>query len=186
MKERCLETEGHDLVCHPDTPAAAVSAVSVRIWMTDCNDMLVQFTVEGAENVLLPAWSSSGRRDGLWQTTCFEIFLKCPDGRYFEFNLSPSTEWAIYAFGSYRVGMAPLVVDVEPRIEFTSKPNRFSLEADVDFGQIPPGPLAVALSAVIEETDGTKSYWALAHPPGKPDFHHPDCFALALAAPSAS
>ena len=42
---------------------------------------------------------------------------------------------------------------------------------------------AVALSAVIEETDGAKSYWALAHPPGPPDFHHPDCFALTLPAP---
>jgi len=38
-----------------------------------------------------------------------------------------------------------------------------------------------AISAVLEEVDGTKSYWALAHPPGKPDFHHADCFALALA-----
>ncbi len=41
----------------------------------------------------------------------------------------------------------------------------------------------LALSAVIEETDGTKSYWALRHPPGAPDFHHPDCFALTLEAP---
>jgi hypothetical protein len=31
---------------------------------------------------------------------------------------------------------------------------------------------------VIEETNGNKSYWALAHPPGKADFHHADCFAL--------
>jgi len=37
-----------------------------------------------------------------------------------------------------------------------------------------------AISAVIEEADGTKSYWALAHPPGKPDFHHADCFDLDL------
>jgi hypothetical protein len=29
--------------------------------------------------------------------------------------------------------------------------------------------------------DGTKSYWALAHPQGKPDFHHVDSFALTLA-----
>jgi hypothetical protein len=40
----------------------------------------------------------------------------------------------------------------------------------------------LGLSAVLEEKDGTKSYWALAHPPGdKPDFHHPDCFAARLA-----
>ena len=43
----------------------------------------------------------------------------------------------------------------------------------------------IALSAVIEEVDGTKSYWALRHPPGAPDFHHPDCFALELPAPEA-
>ena len=32
--------------------------------------------------------------------------------------------------------------------------------------------LAIGLSAILEEEDGTKSYWALAHPPDKPDFHH--------------
>jgi hypothetical protein len=33
---------------------------------------------------------------------------------------------------------------------------------------------------VIEETSGGKSYWALAHPPGKPDFHHADGFVYEL------
>ena len=42
---------------------------------------------------------------------------------------------------------------------------------------------AAGLSAVIEEKDGTKSYWALAHGGGAPDFHAPACFALPLAAP---
>ena len=181
-----METESHELVCHPDTPALAVSAVTARVWMTDCNDMIVNFAVQSVTELLLSPWVSPSRRDGLWQTTCFEMFLKCLDGRYFEFNFSPSTEWAIYAFDSYRVGMASLAVDVEPQIEFSSTQKAFSLEADVDLGQIPPGPLALGLSAVIEETDGTKSYWALTHPPGKPDFHHPDCFALTLPAPSAS
>src|ERR1700731_13306 len=36
----------------------------------------------------------------------------------------------------------------------------------------------IGLAAVIEETSGHKSYWALAHPPGKADFHHSDSFAL--------
>ena len=38
------------------------------------------------------------------------------------------------------------------------------------------------VSAVIEESDGTKSYWALAHPPGDPDFHDEDGFVLELPA----
>jgi hypothetical protein len=39
----------------------------------------------------------------------------------------------------------------------------------------------LGLSAALEEKDGTKSYWALAHPPEKPDFHMPDCFIGKLA-----
>jgi len=61
-------------------------------------------------------------------------------------------------------------------------------EADEDWYElaatVPPaesGRWRVALTAVIEETNGTKSYWALKHPPGKPDFHHADGFALELA-----
>jgi len=38
----------------------------------------------------------------------------------------------------------------------------------------------VALASVIEAGDGTLSYWALRHPPGKPDFHHPDGFVLGM------
>ena len=53
-----------------------------------------------------------------------------------------------------------------------------------------PSGLAAAVYAasegldvlVLEEQDGTKSYWALAHPAGdKPDFHAADCFAARLA-----
>ncbi|MGH8470123.1 MAG: hypothetical protein ACREVY_14440 [Gammaproteobacteria bacterium] len=36
--------------------------------------------------------------------------------------------------------------------------------------------LRLALAAVIEEKNGSLSYWALAHP--RPDFHHADAFAL--------
>jgi hypothetical protein len=39
----------------------------------------------------------------------------------------------------------------------------------------------LGLSAVIEETNGNKTYWALVHPPGKPDFHHKDAFAYELS-----
>jgi hypothetical protein len=44
-------------------------------------------------------------------------------------------------------------------------------------------PLRLALSAVIEDENGKLSYWALKHPPGKPNFHHPDAFTLELVPP---
>jgi hypothetical protein len=42
------------------------------------------------------------------------------------------------------------------------------------------GRWQMSLTAVIEETNGRKSYWALAHAAGKPDFHHKDGFILEL------
>jgi hypothetical protein len=60
----------------------------------------------------------------------------------------------------------------------------------LDLGGVPGLPIeaewALGLSAVIEAADGSRSYWALRHPSSAPDFHHPDCFALTLAAPEAS
>ena len=44
--------------------------------------------------------------------------------------------------------------------------------------------LRLALSPVIE--DGALSYWALRHPPGRPDFHHQDAFTLEIAMPGTA
>lgn len=41
-------------------------------------------------------------------------------------------------------------------------------------------PWAMGLSAIIEEESGLKSYWALAHASGPPDFHNSACFVATL------
>ncbi|MGH6786431.1 MAG: GIY-YIG nuclease family protein, partial [Novosphingobium sp.] len=131
---------------HRHAPPSQVRAVIARIWRSEQDDMLIEFAVEGSETLVLPAWASPERRDGLWQSTCFELFLMCPDGRYFEFNLSPSTEWALYAFDSYRTGMRRPTVDVPPHIEFSMSDNAFSLEADVDLGPVPNEQLSLSIA----------------------------------------
>ncbi len=143
---------------------------------------------ESAPSVRIPKRMPDNRTDGLWQTTCCELFIKpAHEDAYFEINLSPSTEWAVYMFDGYRDGMRPVDLGRDPQIEVTSGEQGFTLDSVIDLSLIAPsrlaGGFALALSAVIEETDGTKSYWALAHPHGKPDFHHPTCFALTLPAP---
>lgn len=40
---------------------------------------------------------------------------------------------------------------------------------------------ALGLSAVIEQSDGALSYWALAHPRPQPDFHHRGGWAARLS-----
>ena len=67
-----------------------------------------------------------------------------------------------------------------PDIVVRYRPGKLELSARIT---VPcETDLAIGLAAVIEETSGTLSYWALRHAPGKPDFHHPDAFALALDA----
>ncbi len=122
--------------------------------------------------------SAAERTDGLWQHTCFEAFIG--DKAYSEFNFSPSSQWAAYDFLHYRADMRMREMVEVPEIGCDASEAHFALETVFDIGTLKGN---LALSAVIEETDGTKSYWALAHPSGAPDFHHPTCFAATLPAP---
>lgn len=111
---------------------------------------------------------------------CLELFLT--DGwceAYREYNFSPSGEWAVYDFADYRQGMTDVGLSAP---DISVKMDRNIFQCDV---LTPCGFSAgrIGLSAVIEEQSGVKSYWALAHPPVKPDFHHPACFAAELPAP---
>ena len=113
----------------------------------------------------------------LWQHTCCELFIaRRGESGYREYNFSPSGEWAAYAFESYREGA--LLVDVSPEIRVRHGAGRLELTASIPVKA--NQKLLIGLSAVIEEESGALSYWALRHAPGKPDFHHPDAFALEL------
>jgi predicted GIY-YIG superfamily endonuclease len=178
--------EGLPLLCHPDTVSGAVRSVAVSISRWSDGVWHFEFTVMGeVDQLRLSAPSAPLRRDGLWQTTCFEAFFLHQHGpAYLELNFSPSGEWAAYGFTRYRAaGRTDAELPQRPMTEICVKrADRISIRSAAC---LPDNlhPTRLALSAVIEETDGTKSYWALRHPPGAPDFHHPDCFALALEAP---
>jgi hypothetical protein len=65
----------------------------------------------------------------------------------------------------------------EPRITFEESEGGFELTAILFWNEWPHLD-AIGLSAVIETVGGAKSWWALNHPSDKPDFHHPESFAL--------
>ena len=133
-----------------------------------------------ASRFVIPEAAEPARADGLWKTSCFEAFLReaGQDG-YREWNFAPSGEWAAYDFTSYRENMAAADVGAEPYIRLEDNLTWWTLGATiaVETGK----SWDLSLTGVLEETDGTKSYWALAHTPEKPDFHHPDCFVARLA-----
>lgn len=150
---------------------------SLEVYLERQGDRLwVRFVVEGAmQDVAWPGPADPVRADELWRHSCFEVFVETAGG-YREFNLSPSGQWASYRFDGYRDGMADAVevVAIDP---LDLAEDRLALEAHLDL----PNPTGrLALSAVIEGVDGEKTYWALAHPSDKPDFHHPDSFVLDL------
>lgn len=160
--------------------------IGVKLSLVGSDVLKLDYVVAGPiADLLLPAKADPGRTDNLWQHTCFEAFIgQAESPAYVEYNLAPSTEWAAYRFAAYREGMAPALDLPAPHI-FVEQDgdSRFTQTVFIDVSALKRvGWGAIALSAVIETCDGAKSYWALAHPPGKPDFHHVDCFALKLPA----
>ena len=169
---------------HPDSGPRPTFRIDVAVRRPELTRLGLRFGVTGnIGKIAWPAPAPSQRRDDLWQHSCFEVFLRRPaDEGYCEFNFAPSTQWAAYSFERYRTGVRDLVIAV-PVITVVRDAENFVLDAQFSLPETFAAPLRLALSAVIEDLDGTLSYWALNHPIGKPDFHHRDGFALELGAP---
>ncbi len=178
--------ETYELVPHPANPPLAVSSVQARILGLDAHWLTLRWRVEGATGLAVPPFAGKVRADGLWQTTCFELFVKTGVGAgYVEFNFSPSQAWAAYDFSAYREGMANRASPRAPVCTPRRGQSVLIFDAAIPAAALPSLPWAYGLTAVIEEEGGQKSYWAIAHPDGRPDFHSEACFAARLAAPTA-
>lgn len=139
--------------------------------------MMLRFRLDGYEDVVVPEPALRVRRDELWKSTCFELFLAGPDGTYREFNFSPSGEWAAYSFAGYRSGMAPFDPVALPEIAADSGLSVLTTTVFLSAAEFRDVTHA-SICAVIEETGGHLSYWAEWHGGEKPDFHNPACFVL--------
>jgi hypothetical protein len=174
------------LQLHRESHCRAVDGIQVEAARPGPGALVLRYILTGRTDALrLPPAAAPARGDGLWRHSCFEAFLRVPPGpAYAEFNFAPSLKWAAYRFDGYRSGMTVAEGIGAPRLEVRSGPDRFELRARLDLERLPgrsgAAPWRLGLAAVIEDTSGATSHWALAHPPGKPDFHHSDCFALEL------
>jgi hypothetical protein len=175
------------LKLHPDSLCSAATHIEVEVWRPRAGSLVMRYLVTGnISDLRMPRATAASRADELWQHTCFEAFVGTSAGAgYYEFNFAPSTQWAVYRFSGYRTGMRAATEISAPRIEVQSSRECYTLQASVELDRLSSLPLdagwRLGLSALIEETSGRKSYWALAHPPGKADFHHPDCFVHELS-----
>lgn len=172
------------LACHPDAPGAAVRSLEVGASLAGRILALTYRLQADLQGLCIPRLGPIARGDRLWEHTCFEAFLQ-PEGAegYVELNLAPSGAWAAYGFDGYRAGMQALEVEA-PDIRMKVGPDALSLQARIHLDALPgftsARALRLGLCAVVEEAGGQRSYWALAHPAGKPDFHAPAGFAAEL------
>lgn len=175
------------LVHHPTTPPAGRP---FKLWasvdhissLTSVATTNIWFGIGApADRFVIPRLSEPWRADGLWQTTCFEAFVGVEgEEGYREWNFAPTGNWAAYDFSGYREGGDRADVGRPPYIRMEDNFTWWTVGATIatDATRM----LRLGLSAVLEERNGTKSYWALKHPnPEKPDFHTGDCFTAKLA-----
>jgi hypothetical protein len=171
---------------HPATalPPDCSLHASARWLGADC--LALRYELTGALQAMrLPATvAQRSRRDGLWHNSCFELFMRAPGQHaYLEANFSPSGHWAAWVFRDYRSD--PVAIDIAPpRITVLRRDDAaLVLEAELDFaapllGRLAPGAhdasqqaWRLGFAAVLESQQGALSYWALAHPRERPDFH---------------
>jgi hypothetical protein len=168
---------------HPDSTCIAATRIEVDVARTCVGSLALSYIVYGKiADLCLPPVTAPARGHELWQRTCFEAFVGTATGAaYYELNFAPSTRWAAYRFSGYRDGMCIATEIGTPRFEVQSASDCYTLQAALKLDELSALPRDVrwrlGLAAITEDTAGRKSYWALAHPPGKPDFHHSDCFA---------
>ena len=177
----------HVLKRHPDSRGLVSSRVELDVARPRANHLMISYFVTGTMNdIAIPPIMTPARTGDLWRHTCFEAFVRTGSApAYYEFNFAPSTQWASYRFSSYRNGISEAEI-ATPSIEVQSDSDHITLQVSLALDHLPDlsreASWRLGLSAVIEDQSGGMSYWALAHPPGKPDFHHTDCFALELSA----
>jgi hypothetical protein len=189
MIDTRLSPVGASLTPHSRSTGRSVRRIEAVANREALGQLVLTFRLEGdIGDLFLPARRPPSPTDELWRRTCFETFIRPGSARaYYEFNLSPSSEWAAYGFEDRRSGMRPITIP-PPETTSSQDADTFTLRASLDLSTVPDLaaalPWRVNIAAVTEDLSGAHTWWALFHPAETPDFHHPDAFTLLLPFPA--
>lgn len=173
------------LLPHPafhDDLAADLEAAA-RAWRAADGGLCLDYRLGGpAAAWRIPPMATPRATDGLWQHTCCEAFVAGESGTaYREFNFSPATTWAVYAFRAYRERDSHDLPPAPPSVAFQRTATAWQLTAHLPAVLLPASTsLAVGLAVVVETADGNLDYRALHHAGPRPDFHLRNSFTLCL------
>ncbi|MDX9994890.1 MAG: DOMON-like domain-containing protein [Rhodocyclaceae bacterium] len=169
------------LAAHPANPSCFRQHVDVSVRQADDGGLVLTYGIHGPNLGLnVPTRHAPAPADALWRTTCCELFVATAGApAYREFNFSPSGQWAACDFSQYRQRSAAAMVLPPPAIDCQRTDDHLRLVVTLPRSALPAGGEPVlALAVILQTQDGHSGYWALAHPPGRPDFHHPAGFVL--------
>ena len=171
------------LTPHPAVRGPAVRGIEVSVSRAE-GKLTVTYRLDGyMDRLRVPLERPACATDRLWEHTCFELFVaRSGAPGYHELNFAPYGTSAVYAFEDYRQRLESDLTAKTPRRQWGDA--SFELIAEIELSALDPAyvdaEIVLGVSAVIEDIDGQLSYWALAHPQPKPDFHHRDAFALVV------
>lgn len=117
---------------------------------------------------------------GLWQKTCFELFIKNNKDQYIEFNFSPVFEWNCFFFNKKGDPLCEFPLMKEVKFDILRSAEVFKVIVEIDRKSFPEnffdGEMLAGITTVIKEKSAKVSYWALSHNDTRPNFHHFESF----------
>ncbi len=145
----------------------------------------IEYRLQGnLDEIAIPSLNSSPSRQlDLWLATCFEFFIGIPgDRHYWEFNLAPSGDWNVFYLDDYRQGLRLATQFLDLPLSIDRQAHTLVIKLAFNLSKIipPDRPVEIAVTTVIESTQGEMSYWALTHAGTDADFHLRDSFALRI------
>lgn len=133
------------------------------------------FRITGAiDEIIFPEISKlKSRKTGLWNSTCFELFISKPETEtYHEFNFSPSGFWNCFISKFYRSGITEAEFP-EPGFSFEKLPDSINFHFSFILKNLNYVTESIIFNPVLvlELKPGKLTFWANIHPPKEADFH---------------
>jgi hypothetical protein len=158
--------------------------------------LIIKYELLGeVDKILYPNQTDrSQRAEGLWDNTCFELFVKpIKSENYLEFNFSPSNQWNCYHFSTYRTDMTKYLKEDQINMNVDIQENSISLEVEINtmddtflenFNEDKIFYQANLSSLIVFNEEGTdfkkKYHYAYTHNDVFPDFHNHEKFSIFL------
>ncbi len=142
---------------------------------------------EDLSKILLPSpLINPGRVIGLWESTCFEMFIKNSNSdEYLEFNVTSEYTWNVFHFPNKKARLKEYLEIANLGVSAVNSKDKFCLTCWFSVDKLPSyfwsdGKMNIGLTAVIETKENELSYWAIKHADDKPNFHQHDTFIYEL------